>query len=82
MSNTTDTNLRTNLCTKIGRDNTCDNGVNTRGNVDNIGGKPYQLKLNYMDCHIICHVRFGAQIGVPNIIIYIYICKEIKKLTK
>ena len=43
--------------------NTCDNSGNTRGNDSNTHGKPCQLKLNGIDYHINCHVRFGAQIG-------------------
>ena len=42
-------------------------------------GKPCQSKLNYFDmvCHVNCHIRFGAQIGVKvdvvNIIVIVYI---------
>ena len=63
-----DTNLYTNLCNKITRGNS----DNTRGNYNDTRGRPYQLKLNDMDCQVICQVRFcaqiGAQVGVPSII--------------
>ena len=29
----------------------------------NIHGKPYQLKLNDMDCHTYCCIEFGASFG-------------------
>ena len=47
MSNTRDTNLYT----KITCDNTCENDDNTHSRL-------CQLKLNDMDCHIICRVKF------------------------
>ena len=53
MSNIRDTNL----CIKITRGNT---RGNTRENDDNTRGRPCQLKLNDMDCHVICHVGFCA----------------------
>ena len=40
ISNTTDINFYTNLCTKIICGNTLGNGGNTRGNDDNTHGKP------------------------------------------
>ena len=34
----------------------------------NTRGMSYQLKLNDMDCHVIYHVGFGAQVDVSSII--------------
>ena len=56
MSIIKDANLYTNLCTKI----LCGNGHNTCCT-------PYKLKLDNIDYHIICHMGFGAQVGIPNI---------------
>ena len=47
-SNTRDTSLYTNLCTKIIRGNTRENDGNRRG-------KLFQLKLNDIDCHTNYH---------------------------
>ena len=38
--------------------------------LENTCGKPCQLKLNYLNYH----VKFGAQVGVPNIIIFLKVC--------
>ena len=65
--------MYTNLYTKITHGNTLGNSGNTYGNYGNIRGKPYQLKLNDMDCYVNCHIGFGAQIstqvGQPSIIV-------------
>ena len=63
-SNNRDTNLYTNLCTKITRGNIHSYDDNTRGNNGNTRSRLCKLKLNYMDCDM----RFGAIVGVPSII--------------
>ena len=62
-----------------------DNSGNTHGNYGNTHDKLCKLKLNDMDYHVNCHVRFGtqvsAQIGVPRIIV-LEISNQLLRLNK
>ena len=56
--------LETPTCVpKSMHDITCGNGNNTYGNDGNAHSKSCQLKLNYINCHVNSHVRFGVQVG-------------------
>ena len=45
----------------------CDN---TSSNGENTHDKSCQLKLNNINCHVIYHMGFGAQVSIPSIIVY------------
>ena len=68
-SNTRNTNLYANLCTKITCGNTRGHGGNICENDNNTCDRTCLLKLNNVDFHIIFHVEFGGQVGVTNIIV-------------